>query len=343
MEERQFRNKIQWFTFAFSILVVWVHSVNAELYLGGGPAAEGLKRAESLLEKGLGQFAVPGFFMISACLFYRNFCWEKLGSKWRSRFRSLAVPFFLWNGIYYLGYVLASRMPGLTDIVGKGVVPLNGRMIFEAVVNYRFNAVFWYLYQLIWLVALTPVLYGLLRSRGGAVLCTAGAAVCVWLQLDFPLINEDSLLYYTAAAALAVHRKDLTERGAGRKGILQGLFLSGAGALCGRIYLQGGTVGFLVFCRLLIPMGMWRLTDPAWLPEVKPWMKDTFFLYATHFALVRLINKTGAVLFPGSLTAAAALFCLMPWLCLACSRGMRAVLKRYFPRLWACLSGGRDY
>ena len=41
--EQQFRNKIRWFTFLFSILVVWVHSVNAELFLGMPPLPRLLK------------------------------------------------------------------------------------------------------------------------------------------------------------------------------------------------------------------------------------------------------------------------------------------------------------
>ena len=35
--ESRFRNKITWFSFLFSILVVWVHSANGELFLGQSP------------------------------------------------------------------------------------------------------------------------------------------------------------------------------------------------------------------------------------------------------------------------------------------------------------------
>ena len=34
MREEEFRKKVIWFTFAFSILVVWAHSFNAELFMG---------------------------------------------------------------------------------------------------------------------------------------------------------------------------------------------------------------------------------------------------------------------------------------------------------------------
>lgn len=34
MNEEQFRSRIYWVTFLFSMLVVWVHSYNGELFLG---------------------------------------------------------------------------------------------------------------------------------------------------------------------------------------------------------------------------------------------------------------------------------------------------------------------
>ena len=34
MTELEFRNKVTWFSFALSLLVIWGHSYNAELFLG---------------------------------------------------------------------------------------------------------------------------------------------------------------------------------------------------------------------------------------------------------------------------------------------------------------------
>lgn len=254
----------------------------------------------------------------------------------------LFLPFLLWNGLYYLGYVAASRVPGLADIVGKGIIPFDGKTALDAVFHYRYNYVFWYLYQLIWLAALTPVIYFFLRTKVGAAVYIGAAVLWVWLQVDFPFINEDSMLYYAVAAAFAVHRPGLAEENGGIAGRLEGAALMAAGGLCGVLYLRGCGVGFLVLCRLFVPLGLWRFVDGARLPEARPWMEDTFFLYATHFALVRLINKTGAVLFPGSRAAAAFLFVAMPWLCLGLSRTAAGVLKRWTPPLWSWLSGGRN-
>ena len=53
MEDRQFRNRIYWITFLFSILVIWVHSFNAELYLGATEAAARAGRLERILGEDL--------------------------------------------------------------------------------------------------------------------------------------------------------------------------------------------------------------------------------------------------------------------------------------------------
>ena len=87
MEESQFRKKIHWFNFCFSLLVIWVHSANAELYLGRGQEAYFVYQIEDFFSNVIGQIAVPGFFMISAYLFFRNFSWNQLMNKWNSRIR----------------------------------------------------------------------------------------------------------------------------------------------------------------------------------------------------------------------------------------------------------------
>ena len=84
MSESQFRSKIYWVTFCFSIFVIWVHSTNWELFLGQPgmeTEAEAVRRVEYFFGERLGQMAVPGFFLVSAYLFYRNFTMDRLLSK----------------------------------------------------------------------------------------------------------------------------------------------------------------------------------------------------------------------------------------------------------------------
>lgn len=343
VEEQQFRNKIQWFTFCSSLLVVWGHALNAELFLGNSPAAARLGQVERFLGNEIGQLAVPSFFMISAYLFYRNFNWSRLRGKWKSRCQSLVVPFLLWNGIYYLGYILASRIGGLTDVVGKGIIPVDWNNLFQAVFHYRYNYVFWYLYQLIWLVALTPVIYALLKRKETAALYLAIVSGLVWTAANIPVINEDSLLYYSTAGYFAIHEKKKAEGARSSWHIRTGTAFVIAGLLCRILYGQTGAVGLLVLFRLSVPLGVWALVDQSRLWPVKAWMKDTFFLYAVHFAVVRLVNKTAAFLFPGDFLIAVFLFLAMPLLCVMLSVLAGKVMKTRVPFLWHLLTGGRNY
>ena len=149
MREKWFREHIWWMSFILSLLVVWVHSENAELFLGEMGRESLVYRLESFFAQTLGQMAVPGFFMISAYLFYRNFQFSKTVSKWKSRCKSLLLPYVLWNTLYYLGYVVVTRLSFAKNVIGKEPVAFDLKELLLAAVYYKYNPVFWYLFQLL--------------------------------------------------------------------------------------------------------------------------------------------------------------------------------------------------
>lgn len=341
VRESEFRNKVTWFTFGFSLFVVWAHSYNAELYLGKTAEMAAVYRMEHMLGDGIGQIAVPGFFMISAYLFYRNFSWDKLMDKWNSRIKSVLVPFIVWNFLYYLGYVIGSRLPWMTDVVGKGVIPFNLYAAVDAVIHYTYNYVFWYLYQLILLILLAPVLYGLLKHKSVGICFQILVWVLMVMGGKLPQLNLDALAYYSFAAFLALHGRELVEEGAwsARRGTA-GIFL---------VLLAGGTYwlglwkalpALFAVCRLSAVAGLWLAVPATCLKQPRAFMTSNFFLYATHFAFVRFINKAGVKILPLVPETPLILYLMMPALVLlissVCARGMRRL-----PKVWELLNGGR--
>ena len=349
MEEKQFRDKVYWLTFLFSLLVVWVHSFNGELFMGTPEAALEVARIEHILGESLGQIAVQGFFMVSSYLFYRGFSWEKLIPKWRSRVRSLVLPYLLWNFLYYMGYVTATRLPGLAGVVGKSPVPFTGAGLFEALVCYAYNPVFWYLFQLILLVALAPLIYAVMRGNATGAAALGIMAWGLWMNRAMPVLNLDALFYFCTAAWVSLHR-DTWGRKIEEKAGAGGNMAAAAFLLLAMVLLRYlGRPEGLLWARPLFTV-CWRLwgvcaavlaVKAAKLPAAREWMKHNFFLYAIHFAWVRLINKAAAVLFPGSEVIALTVFILMPAFMAAVSTLIGNAMRRFLPGVYYVLSGGR--
>lgn len=343
MSEKAFRNKVCWFTFAYSILVVWTHSYNAELFLGKTQEAEWVAAFEYVLGGMIAQFAVPGFFMISAYLFYRNFSMEKLGAKWMSRIQSVLFPFLVWNFIYYIGYVIASRLPFLNEVVGKGKVPFGLIPAADAILHYTYNYVFWYLYQLILLILLAPVLYGILKRKAWGVVCLFVVGTLAGCGVVIPQLNLDALFYYCGGAWAAMHHREWIEgawnrkKGAAGAAILAMVVIAGAAdAFCESRHLIR-----VVLSRFLVPFALW-LAIPEWaFGEVRGWMQHSFFLYATHFAVVRLVNKIAAQVPWRPPVLPVVLYLAMPFLAAAFSFFAGKKLRRYLPLFWTLLNGGR--
>ncbi len=343
MSEKEFHNKICWFTFLYSILVVWIHSCNSELFLGKTQEAQTVARLEQILGSVIAQFAVPGFFMISAYLFYRNFSWQKLGSKWTRRIRSILVPFLVWNFLYYLGYAAASRIPFLDEVVGKGKIPLGWIPAVDAILHYTYNYVFWYLYQLILLVFMAPLLYLLLKRKAAGMVVIVGLWVASGNGMVIPQLNLDALLYYAGGAWMALHHKEVIEGRWNKKKGLAGIMILAVSLGLGAADTLAGTrhLGRVVFSRLFVPFALWMIVPERCLGEAKDWMKYNFFLYATHFAVVRLVNKMAAQVPWRHLMLPLMLYLIMPVLAVSFSYLAGKLLRRYFPLLWTLLNGGR--
>ncbi len=345
MEEQKFRNKIIWFTFLFSVLVIWVHSYNAVLFLGTNKIAYQTDYLERFLGNTVAQVAVPGFFLISSYLFFRTFALNRIWVKWNSRIRSVLVPYILWNFLYYLGYVIGSRIPVLTNIIGMGKIPFTITQAGEAILSHTYNYVFWYLNQLIILLILSPIIFLMVKKKiiGGVFLL--GILISIYLGGDLKFVNLDAMLYYTVGAFAAVHGKEIVERTWDVKALLVGGTLIVLACLVYGFDFPGEAVGevaaSIVLFRLFVPVALWLMVPEFLLFEAKEWMKQNFFLYAIHFAMVRLINKTGAFLLPSVPVIPIGIFLMMPVVCVFFSYYIACLLRKFLPRTWCLLNGGR--
>ncbi|MGP1349343.1 MAG: acyltransferase family protein [Stomatobaculum sp.] len=339
MRRDQFRKTVVWLSFVLTILVILAHSLNAELFLGtAGAAGTVTERTEALVGGSVAQIAVPGFFMISSFLFFRDYDLSKTIKKCQRRVRTLLLPYLLWNGIYYLGYVLASRVPGLSRVVGKGIIPFTAQELLRALLLHTYNYGFWYILQLLLLTLLSPLIYVVAKRTAAWALASLLLCGMIALRLDPTPVNADALLYYLAAAGIALRAgsRDISE-----KGSRMGPGLVAAAVLLNFLANATGNDLPRVLCRMSGAAAVWTLCAGARLPEPRGIIRRTFLIYAIHFAPVRLITKAADVMFHGSAALALGLYFLMPVLILLIAQGADLLGKRYCPGFLRLLTGGR--
>ena len=352
--------------FFLSVLVVLLHSVNlaaddnalAELVRLGGASLPAC--IQNFFSNTLGQAAVPGFFLLSAYLFYRTLqSFSGIPGKWRRRAGSLLIPFFLWNFLYYILYALGGRAAVDLPTLAAGVL------------QYRFNPVFWYLWQLILLTVLAPAIWLLTNRLWTGAVSLVLVLLLIYFQADIPFINEDALFYYLLGACWARHgkkyfecilytgdnifdSKDRVRREILWKPLLLCLVFLLVTAIFGfwrSVCLIAAAVRPLVLSTVLYRISMaqffWFALACLPLPRPRQWMQESFLLYALHYPVVRLLRHIlAAFLSRGIMTAHAEGFCMLfyvaaPALSVLLTHILSSLLRHYFPLGYRWLSGGR--
>lgn len=342
MEKEQFWNKIVWYNFILCMLVVLIHSENTDAFFDAVPV---LNQLEAFLVQKIAQIAVGGFFLCSGYLFYRNFSWNKLGEKWKKRFKSIVIPYVLWNVLYYLINYMITKIPFLSSLYPK-TVTFSWNELVQAAFIYKYNAEFWFIQCLIVYICICPLIYLLIRNRWTGIAAIACVLLLTGDQIMFPykeLISHmiNWLFLYMIGAYAGIHlRKWIEDQKSGYS--LPGVFVSGFLAVL-FFYMQTvyPSVRMTLFYYLSGAVLIWCLLCLTGLPEAREWMKPTFYIYAIHFMIVRFGNKlVAAALGPSMYIGIAAFFlfpCFVVVFCYYTSRWM----NRYTPGVWKVISGNR--
>lgn len=347
MKEARFRDNVTWMSFLLTLLVIWTHSLNAELFLGASAMGSLTGRVEIFLGERIGQIAVPGFFMLSSMLFYRTYTRRTLRRKLIRRVHSLLIPYLLWNFIYYLGYLIATHLPGLREITGKDPVPADPKTIAEAVFLYKYNPLFWFVFQLMILTLLAPVIWEIVRRPILYRICLAALCFVIFFRKDPTPLNSDACLYWLVSARLTKIFRRKPRPGAHYTRHFEPEYLIDSAVLflaaVGLFFLGKKTGNDLpvVLCRLSGALGLWLFLLSLPLLSPTPVMYDTFLIYAVHFPPVRLINKTADIALHGNGAAALAIFLLLPWFVVTLTGWFSYLGRNYTPLLHDLLTGRR--
>lgn len=162
-ETSDFWKKVSIVSLLCAVLIVTMHTINnvSGKYINSPYTDSILQYVHWITHN-----AVKLFWMLSAVLFYRDYTCSKIIDKYKSRFRSLVIPYISWNVISMLLFGIIGIVPSLSSQLNSlEPFTLTADNIFLGLFYHKYNMIFWFIFELILLVMLAPIIYLCLKNK----------------------------------------------------------------------------------------------------------------------------------------------------------------------------------
>ena len=330
--ERELSIKLKYLNFFMSVLVVLIHSINNNIFIEKIFGQNGY----------LGQIAVPYFFMASGFLFFNNvYNIKDIFLKIRKRIWTILIPYFSWNVIYYLLNVFIKKSVYFS-IIG----------LYDAALNHTYSSFMWFLYQLIIIVLITPIMYLILKSKFTTIITFLLLCAFVLFGIELKYFNIDSLIYYYFGGITSIYVINKKDELINKNNIIYPFFISIFFIIMKYLthkigYLYYFELLSIILLRISLSVFVFYFFDFIFKYKNSPKMlNNTFMLYMTHFMVVRLIFYATKII---SINYSdfdmknfeIIIFFITPIICIIFNNKFCSILKNKNPKYYNILSGGR--
>lgn len=305
-----------------------------------------------ILQRNLGDIAVPLFFFISGYLFFLNikdFNFVVYKNKLKKRNKSLLIPYLLWNTLFFIFlltcyYISPSIVQSFEKFFSKLTVTsfiqsywsLNGSPIL---------APMWFIRDLIILNVISPFIYWIIKKTNLIIVIIAAVFFMVGIYYETPGIGGRIWFPYMFGAFWSIQGKNfLNTFNKYRILIFSSFFffvsidtwLSSIGhstTIINHLSIVFGIACVPLICAYFIKKGV--IQDNLYIA------KASFFVFGFHMFIINIPNKFLPLLIPINTFSAILLQIMIPSIvCIFCLI-IYSVLNRYFPKLSSILVGGR--
>lgn len=286
----------------------------------------------------VGHCAVPMFYAISGFLFFKGIHrLRQVFEKMRKRVKTLLVPFVI-------AALLFAALYGVVDparFADKSPWAILYAIFYDAGNWMPMGYHLWFLRDLIIVVALSPVLYDLRKYMG-----LWSLVILIPLYWYFPYTLFTYAAIWFMAGSLLLDKLERIPRWA-----VYGLFTVFILAVLFRLNygrawkyvnileISAGITSLWCLYDIILPKDFRLKSKPA----LALACQFTFFLYLYHEPLFHVILKVFPMLLGHNWIAYTLSFLLSPLLFLPIGIGVGYALRRFTPRLYAVITGGRDY
>lgn len=329
---RALSDKIKIAGFLCALMVVLRHSLNLYAFWG----TEDVENVCGVIEHGfsrLTEIAVPYFFIISGYFFYRT-CYYGGQTYWgvlKRKAFSLGVPFILWNFIGLIPLLLYK--PSDVEFGFCGI--MKGLLLSE------WYGPLWYVRNTIIMMVLYPFYGWLLRQKNVWLhVILVLILFLLWVPVDCSIYSTEGWLFFILGCLL-------NNYGASLKSVIKWWYI-------GPLLLVWLYLCFLnpslhqCFHKFITLLGLclfWSILD--YFPQVinrfiLRYASMAFFIYVTHFYIVKGMKVFLASCFPQSEIVALSSYFMLPVLAVFVSCFVGYLWMRFHPKSYNIAVGGRS-
>lgn len=315
-----------------AILVVWIHAYNVEVYSDTNRV---LFWIQEVLSQGVARGAVPFFLMSSAFFLYSKD--KKVADVYGSRAKSVLVPYLLWNTVYMVVFAVLRRL-SLTN-TGMDVITVGN--VVEGIFLHKYNYAYWFMRDLILLIALYPLIRWLLR-RGKVVSFLVFGGLCVAIAFNVGFVKSG--VYYFIGAVFGHHYSDFVQS------VVNAEKKKQVGIICGLLLLSS------------VLFGVWYIDKWFWVAVLRDlstaflmfftvvcfnvrigggFAALSFMIYSIHPLLLEMVEKVIYLFFPHNDLWMMVDYVAAPIVCLGLVVGLCLLWKKLLPSVYKVFNGGR--
>jgi hypothetical protein len=201
--------------------IVYIHSYNLKISIDPNTVfinkSSFVSEIEMMISKTALHSAVPLLFLLAGFLFFLNYQnnLETIFRKFKSRFKTLVVPYFLWSTIILLIVFGMRLLPSMASFDAHYRYDLLHQNFFQWLSIVTLNPLvshFWFIRALLFLILTAPVMYWVFRNKIICYAVLAGLTILYLFDsipridlLEQPVIGGHPLFFFSIGAMIAIH------------------------------------------------------------------------------------------------------------------------------------------
>lgn len=299
---KELSDKIRIASLLCTFMVIMRHARNLQAFWG----TEQVNNWCAFVENGfsvLTEIAIPYFFVISGFFFFRYNYYQKgiYCEMLKKKIWTLLIPFVFWNVFWAFVPYLSGQMDSSEPFMAKLL-----HLLFS-----DYYGALWYVRNLMLLMLLVPLYHWIFLVNSKWLLLVVGGVLMVWWwPVDCAWYSTEGVLFFYLGGLFQRYPKLLSNKLP--MYIIVPLFI----LWCILAFERPlWSINMNKFTTLLGLLTFWNMLDRMPKPVFK-WLLAmtpiTFFIYVTHFYVIKIMKVAIASIYPGNEAIALLSYFLLP-------------------------------